>query len=106
MEVKVFKLKEIKLLSGDVVNVEQYCNVQPILPAYGKEGDACMDIYPIHCEYDKDKDRFIYHTGLAFAIGNDDDGNPNEMALRPRSNLTKSDFYMPNAPGTLDYKNY
>lgn len=43
MEVKVFKLKEIKLLSGDVVNVEQYCNVQPILPAYGKEGDACMD---------------------------------------------------------------
>lgn len=106
MEVKVFKLKEIKLLSGDVVDVEQYCNVQPILPVYGKEGDACMDIYPIHCEYDNTKDRFIYHTGLAFAIGNDDDGNPNEMSLRPRSNLTKSDFYMPNAPGTLDYKNY
>ena len=103
MEIKVFKLKEIQLLSGDVVDVEQYCNVQPILPAYGKEGDACMDIYPIHCEYDDIKDRFIYHTGLAFAIGNDDDGNPNEMTLRPRSNLTKSDFYMPNAPGTLDW---
>lgn len=103
MEVKVFKLKEIQLLSGDVVDVEQYCNIQPILPAYGKEGDACMDIYPIHCEYDNTKDRFIYHTGLAFAIGNDDDGNPNEMSLRPRSNLTKSDFYIPNAPGTLDW---
>lgn len=103
MEVKVFKLKEIKLLSGDVVNVEQYCNVQPILPAYGKEGDACMDVYPIHCEYDKDKDRFIYHTGLAFNIGDDANGEPNEMSLRPRSNLTKSDFYMPNAPGTLDW---
>lgn len=103
MEIKVFKLKEIQLLSGDVVDVEQYCNVQPILPVYGKEGDACMDIYPIHYEYDNTKDRFIYHTGLAFAIGNDDDGNPNEMALRPRSNLTKSDFYMPNAPGTLDW---
>lgn len=103
MEIKVFKLKEIQLLSGDVVDVEQYCNVQPILPVYGKEGDACMDIYPIHCEYDNIKDRFIYHTGLAFAIGNDDDGNPNEMSLRPRSNLTKSDFYMPNAPGTLDW---
>lgn len=25
------------------------------------------------------------------------------MSLRPRSNLTKSDFYMPNAPGTLDW---
>ena len=96
MEVKVFKLKEIKLLSGDVVDVEQYCNAQPILPAYGKEGDACMDVYPIHCEYDVDKDRFIYHTGLAFNIGNDANGEPNEMSLRPRSNLTKSDFYIPN----------
>lgn len=103
MEVKVFKLKEIKLLSGDVVDVEQYCNVQPILPVYGKEGDACMDIYPIHCEYDVDKDRFIYHTGLAFNIGNDANGEPNEMSLRPRSNLTKSDFYIPNSPSTIDW---
>jgi len=103
MEVKVFKLKEIQLLSGDVVDVEQYCNVQPILPVYGKEGDACMDIYPIHCEYDKDKDRFIYHTGLAFNIGNDANGEPNEMSLRPRSNLTKSDFYIPNSPSTIDW---
>lgn len=103
MEIKVFKLKEIQLLSGDVVDVEQYCNVQPILPVYGKEGDACMDIYPIHCEYDKDKDRFIYHTGLAFNIGNDANGEPNEMSLRPRSNLTKSDFYIPNSPSTIDW---
>lgn len=103
MEVKVFKLKEIKLLSGDVVDVEQYCNVQPILPVYGKEGDACMDIYPIAYEYDVDKDRFIYHTGLAFNIGNDANGEPNEMSLRPRSNLTKSDFYIPNSPSTIDW---
>lgn len=103
MEVKVFKLKEIKLLSGDVVDVEQYCNVQPILPVYGKEGDACMDIYPICYEYDVDKDRFIYHTGLAFNIGNDANGEPNEMSLRPRSNLTKSDFYIPNSPSTIDW---
>lgn len=103
MEVKVFKLKEIKLLSGDVVNVEQYCNVQPILPTYGKEGDACMDIYPICYEYDVDKDRFIYHTGLAFNIGDDANGEPNEMSLRPRSNLTKSDFYIPNSPSTIDW---
>ena len=102
MKVKVFKLKEIKLLSGDVVDVEQYCNVQPILPTYGKEGDACMDVYPILCEHDVDKDRFIYHTGLAFNIGIDANGEPNEMSLRPRSNLTKSDFYIPNSPGTLD----
>lgn len=103
MEIKVFKLKEIKLLSEDVVDVKEYCMVQPILPTYGKEGDACMDIYPICYEYDVDKDRFIYHTGLAFNIGDDANGEPNEMSLRPRSNLTKSDFYMPNAPGTLDW---
>lgn len=103
MKVKVFKLKEIKLLSGDVVDVEQYCNVQPILPTYGKEGDGCMDVYPILCEHDVDKDRFIYHTGLAFNIGVDANGEPNEMSLRPRSNLTKSDFYMPNSPATLDF---
>nr|UWG90578.1 MAG: dUTPase [Bacteriophage sp.] len=103
MEIKVFKLKEIQLLNGDVVNVEQYCNVQPILPVYGKEGDACMDIYPILCEYDEEKDRFIYHTGLAFNIGNDANGEPNEMSLRPRSNLTKSNFYIPNSPSTIDW---
>jgi dUTP pyrophosphatase len=103
MEVKVFKLKEIQLLSEDVVDVKKYCMVQPILPTYGKEGDACMDIYPICYEYDVDKDRFIYHTGLAFNIGDDANGEPNEMSLRPRSNLTKSDFYIPNAPGTLDW---
>lgn len=68
MEVKVFKLKEIKLLSGDALNVKQCCMVQPILPTYGKEGDACMDIYPICYEYDVDKDRFIYHTGLALIL--------------------------------------
>ena len=102
MEVKVFKLKEIKLLSGDVVDVKKCCMVQPILPTYGKEGDACMDIYPICYEYDEEKDRFIYHTGLAFNIGNDANGEPNEMSLRPRSNLTKSDFYISNSPGTLD----
>ena len=102
MEVKVFKLKEIKLLSEDVVDVKKCCMVQPILPTYGKEGDACMDIYPICYEYDVDKDRFIYHTGLAFNIGDDANGEPNEMSLRPRSNLTKSDFYISNSPGTLD----
>lgn len=119
MKIKVLKLKEIKLLNGDVVSVGTNKIIEPILPTYGKEGDACMDIYPIHCEYDENHDRHVYHTGLAFAIdesciiGNtNEDGDivdynkiivPNEMVLRPRSNLTNSNFYMPNSPGTLDY---
>ena len=120
MDVKVFKLKEIVLNNGSKLVVGTN-TIEPKLPTYGKEGDACMDIYPIYSEYDGERDRWIYHTGLAFAIGDTSivksveeevDKNrykftindmPNEMELRPRSNLTKSDFYVPNAPCTLDW---
>lgn len=67
------------------------------LPVYGKEGDACCDIYAKSIEYDEDKDRFIIHTGLHFALPEE-----YEMELRPRSSNTKTDVYLPNAPGTLD----
>ena len=100
MVIKVCKLKEIEVAGIKLqVGVD---TIEPKLPVYGKEGDACMDIYPIYYEYDAKRDRFIYHTGLAFAIGGTKD-IPNEMSIRPRSNLTKSEFYMPNAPGTIDY---
>jgi hypothetical protein len=32
------------------------------LPTYGREGDACCDVYAKSIEYDSDKDRFIIHT--------------------------------------------
>ena len=117
MIINVCKLSEIEV-AGKLVKVG-VDTIEPKLPEYGKEGDACMDVYPIYVEYDTERDRWIYHTGLAFAIGNtvnrvpnDADSKtvigkdkfvPNEMELRPRSNLTKSDFYIPNAPGTLDW---
>lgn len=68
------------------------------LPKYGKEGDACCDIYCKSVEYDSDKDRYIVHTGLHFALPDE-----YEMELRPRSSNTKTEFYVPNAPGTLDW---
>lgn len=68
------------------------------LPTYGKEGDACCDVYAKSIEYDADKDKFIIHTGLHFALLDE-----YEMELRPRSSNTKTDFYMPNSPGTLDW---
>ena len=110
MVIKVCKLREIVFNDGTKLTVGTD-TIEPKLPAYGKEGDACMDVYPIYCEYDGERDRWVYHTGLAFAIGSDSGYNtilekselPNEMELRPRSNLTKSDFYIPNAPGTLDW---
>lgn len=68
------------------------------LPVYGKEGDACCDVYCKSVEYDGEKDRYIVHTGLHFALPNE-----YEMELRPRSNLTKTELYIPNAPMTLDW---
>lgn len=68
------------------------------LPTYGKEGDACCDVYAKNIEYDADKARFIIHTGLHFALPDE-----YEMELRPRSSNTKTDYYLPNSPGTLDW---
>lgn len=68
------------------------------LPVYGKEGDACCDVYCKSVEYDSEKDRYIVHTGLHFALPDE-----YEMELRPRSNLTKTEFYIPNTPMTLDW---
>lgn len=68
------------------------------LPTYGREGDTCCDVYAKSIEYDADKDRFIIHTGLHFALPDE-----YEMELRPRSSNTKTDYYLPNSPGTLDW---
>lgn len=66
------------------------------LPIYGKDGDACMDVY-VHSIEHKDDGRVIYHTGLHFALPED-----YEMEIRPRSSNTKTFALMQNSPGTLD----
>lgn len=83
----------------DNVNVKVWREDKSIpLPTYGKEGDACCDIYAKSIEYDEEKDRTIIHTGLHFALPDE-----YEMELRPRSSNTKTDVYMANSPGTLDW---
>lgn len=83
----------------DNVNIKVWREDKSVpLPTYGKEGDACCDVYAKSIEYDADKDRFIIHTGLHFALPDE-----YEMELRPRSSNIKTDFYMPNSPGTLDW---
>lgn len=66
------------------------------LPTYGKDGDACMDVYVHHVE-NKPDERIVYHTGLHFRLPED-----YEMEIRPRSSNTKTHAVMQNAPGTLD----
>jgi dUTP pyrophosphatase len=68
-----------------------------VVPTYAMPGDACMDITAVDVEYDLQNDRYIYHTGLAFEVP-----EGYYMDLRPRSSNTKTDVYIPNAPGTLD----
>lgn len=66
------------------------------LPTYGKEGDACCDVYAKNIEIKQD-DRIVVHTGLHFALPDN-----YEMELRPRSSFTKGNLVMQNSPGTLD----
>lgn len=66
------------------------------LPTYGKDGDACMDVYVHHVE-NKPDGRIVYHTGLHFRLPED-----YEMEIRPRSSNTKTMAVMQNSPGTLD----
>lgn len=67
------------------------------LPTYAHNGDACCDLYAQAIEYDTEKDRYIVHTGLHIALDED-----YECELRPRSSLSKTEYYIANTPGTID----
>lgn len=69
------------------------------LPTYAYDGDACCDLYAQAIEYDDEKDRYIIHTGLHIALDKD-----YECELRPRSSLSKTEYYIANTPGTIDAK--
>ena len=91
-----YMLKDV--LSGlDRVPVKVWREDETVkLPTYGKEGDACMDVYVHKIEFKPDG-RVVYHTGLHFALPED-----YEMIIRPRSSNTKTTAVMQNSPGTLD----
>ena len=62
--------------------------------------DACYDLIPVSYTYNPLYDRFEYHLGFATEFSSDW-----EAEIRPRSSNTKTDAYIPNAPGTIDSKN-
>ena len=59
--------------------------------------DACYDLVPISYKYNPKYDRFEYKLGFATEFTPDW-----EAEIRPRSTNTKTDAYIPNAPGTID----
>lgn len=67
------------------------------IPTYAHDTDMGMDIYCTSREYDKDLDRYIYHTGLAFEVP-----EGYGMLIFPRSSNTKKEVYLANSVGILD----
>jgi dUTP pyrophosphatase len=63
----------------------------------GIPNDMGMDITCTSYEYDADRDRFIYHTGLAFKLP-----QGYGMLIFPRSSNTKTELYLANSVGILD----
>ena len=59
--------------------------------------DACYDLVPVSYTYNPKYDRFEYKLGFATEFSPDW-----EAEIRPRSTNTKTDAYIPNAPGTID----
>ena len=68
-----------------------------IIPSYAHDGDVCMDLTAISVEYDKEKDMYIYHTGLSF----ESDLNVGQF-LFVRSSNRKTDAYLCNHVGIAD----
>ena len=70
---------------------------EAVIPTYAKHGDMGMDLTATSVEYDRDKDCFVYHTGLAFEVP-----EGYGMFIFPRSSNRKTDAYMTNHVGILD----
>ena len=91
-------LVNLLLMTTMIVKIKKL-NENAVIPF--KKGDdignACYDVVPVSYEYDKVRDRFIYHLGFATEFTPDW-----EAEVRPRSTNTKKEAYIPNAPATID----
>jgi len=68
-----------------------------VLPAYGKPGDAGMDLVAISKEFNQEFGFFEFGTGLAIEIPEGYVG-----LLFPRSSISKSKFTLLNSVGVID----
>jgi dUTP pyrophosphatase len=67
-----------------------------VIPAYGKEGDAGMDLVATRMFYD-DYGNVCYGTDIAIEIPDGFEGE-----IRPRSSISKYELMLVNSPGTID----
>ena len=72
-------------------------NENAVLPIRKHFDDAGYDLIATSCKYNPIYDRFEYGVGFATKIP-----VGYEAEIRPRSSNTKTNAYIPNAPGTID----
>ena len=72
-----------------------------VIPSYTYDGDVGMDLTAIDVEYDRDKDMYIYHTGIALETE-----KHYGVLLFPRSSNRNTDAYLCNHVGIADTANY
>jgi dUTP pyrophosphatase len=72
-------------------------NEKAVIPTYAHDGDVGMDLTAISVEYDREKDMYIYHTGLAF-----ESDYHYGIFLFPRSSNRKTEAYLCNHVGIAD----
>lgn len=77
---------------------EEYCKR---FPKYAHPGDLGMDVTAISVEYDKEYDRYLYHTGI-YCETEEGDG----CFLMPRSSNSKTNAQLGNGIGLIETYNY
>lgn len=68
-----------------------------VIPTYAHDGDVGMDLTAIDVEYDKEKDMYVYHTGIAL-----ESDKHYGVLLFPRSSNRKTDAYICNHVPVID----
>jgi len=67
------------------------------IPDFKHKGDAGKDVFATSVKYNPKYDRIEYGLGFASAIP-----EGYQVSIRPRSSQCKKDWYIPNAPATID----
>jgi dUTP pyrophosphatase len=97
-ETKDFFKKAKKAIGEEKLNINfQKKSKDAIIPSYAHNGDVGMDLTAISVEYDKEKDIYIYHTGIAL-----ESEKHYGVFLFPRSSNRNTEAYLCNHVGIVD----
>lgn len=102
MKVRKVKKRMHMCNKSDMLSVKfKKLDDNAIIPSFAHDGDIGMDLTATSVEYDKDRDMYVYHTGLACEtqIGSG-------MFLMVRSSNRNTEAYLCNHVGLVDTATY